>query len=84
MAVDKRSARFAVLGVIGAILFGALGTRMWFLQVVDAPALEQRVQANKTRTVKLLPERGRIFDREGRILADNERLLSVTVAWEAV
>lgn len=61
------------------VLFGLLGTRMWFLQVRDAPALQQRVQANRTRTVMLLPERGRIFDRDGRVLADNARILVVSV-----
>ncbi len=84
MAVDRRSSRLASLGAVALVLFSALGMRMWFLQVVDAPALEQRVQANKTRTVKLLPERGRIFDRQGRIMADNERILTITVAWEAM
>ena len=80
MAVDRRSSRLASLGAVALVLFTALGMRMWFLQVVDSPALEQRVQANKTRTVKLLPERGRIFDRQGRIMADNERILTITVA----
>ncbi len=84
MAVDKRSSRLAVLGTIAAVLFGALGLRLWFLQAVDAPVLEERVQANKTRTVKLLPERGRIFDRDGRIVADNERVLTMTMAWEVM
>ncbi len=84
MAVDKRSSRLVVLGTIAAVLFSSLGLRLWFLQAVDAPVLEERVQANKTRTVKLLPERGRIFDRDGRILADNERILTMTMAWEVM
>lgn len=84
MASDRRSARLSVLALVAVLLFGALGTRMWFLQVVDAPALEQRVVANKTRTVKLLPERGRIFDRDGRIVADNERILTVTIDWDVI
>ena len=84
MDADKRSSRFAALGVVVSVLMVVLGLRLWFLQAVDAPALELRVQANKTRTVKLLPERGRIFDREGRILADNERLLTVTLDWDVM
>jgi penicillin-binding protein 2 len=84
MDSDKRSTRFAALGLVVSVLMGALGLRLWFLQAVDAPVLELRVQANKTRTVKLLPERGRILDREGRILADNERLLTVTLDWEVM
>ena len=39
MASDKRSSRLAAIGVIAMLLFGAMGMRMWFLQVVDAPAL---------------------------------------------
>ena len=84
MSGDRRSTRLAVVGAVAAVLFSALGLRMWFLQVVDAPVLEQKVQANKTRTVKLLPERGRIFDRYGRIMADNERILTITVAWDVM
>ena len=84
MSGDRRSTRLAVVGAIAAVLFSALGLRMWFLQVVDAPVLEQKVEANKTRTVRLLPERGRIFDRDGRIMADNERILTITVAWDVI
>lgn len=84
MAPDRRPGRLAAIGAVALVLFTALGLRMWFLQVVDSPVLEQKVQANKTRTVRLLPERGRIFDREGRIMADNERILTITVAWEAM
>ena len=84
MATDRRSSRLVALGVVATVIFTALGLRMWFLQVVDSSSLELKVQSNKTRTVKLLPERGRIFDREGRIMADNERIVAVTVAWEAM
>lgn len=84
MASDKRASRLAAIGVVAMLLFGAMGMRMWFLQVVDSPALEQKVQSNKTRTQKLLPERGRIFDRFGRIMADNEKMLTVTLSWEAL
>jgi penicillin-binding protein 2 len=69
----------AVLGVVSLLLVGLIGTRLWFLQVVDAEGLEERVEANRTRTVTLPPERGRIFDADGRLLADNERVLTITV-----
>jgi penicillin-binding protein 2 len=53
--------------------------RLWFLQAVDAPGLEVRVQEVRTRTIKLTPERGRIFDVKGRVVASNERLLTITM-----
>jgi penicillin-binding protein 2 len=52
---------------------------LWFLQAVDAPGLEVRVQEVRTRTIKLTPERGRIFDVKGRVVASNERLLTITM-----
>jgi penicillin-binding protein 2 len=79
MASDPRATRLAGLGMAVLVLFGLLGVRLWFLQVRDAPALQERVQANRSRTVMLQPERGRIFDRDGRVLADNARLLVVSV-----
>ena len=78
MAADKRAARLGVLALVATLLFGAVGTRLWFLQTVQAESLQQTVDARKTKTVRLVPERGRIFDADGRILADNERVLTVS------
>jgi penicillin-binding protein 2 len=84
MAGDRRSTRLGVLGVVSVLLLGALGARMWFLQVVDSADAQQSVTANRTRTVKLLPERGRIFDRDGRVVADNKRVVQVAVDWSVI
>jgi penicillin-binding protein 2 len=79
MAADRRNARLGVLGLVALLLFGAIGSRVWFLQVIDAESLQQRVEVSARRTVTLLPERGRIFDVDGRIVADNSRVLVVTL-----
>jgi penicillin-binding protein 2 len=71
--------RLAILATVAMLLGSLLTVRLWFLQAVDAPGLEQRVQEVRTRTVKLTSERGRIFDSKGRIMADNERLLTITL-----
>ncbi len=84
MAVDKRTARLGVLALVGMLLFGLIGTRLWFLQTVEQEALQEQVNVTKLRTVPLLPERGRIFDADGRILADNARVLTVGVEWEVL
>ena len=84
MAIDRRSSRLGVLALVGVILVGALGTRLWFLQGVQAEAYQESVNASKIRTVRLPPERGRIFDADGRVLADNERVLTVTVEWSVL
>ena len=82
MAADKRAARLGVLALVGVILFSLVGVRLWFLQTVRADELQERTTAAKTRTVPLLPERGRIFDADGRILAGNKRILTVGVDWQ--
>ena len=64
MAVDKRATRLGVLALVGVILFGVVGARLWFLQAVQAEELQAQVNTTKLRTVPLLPERGRIFDAE--------------------
>lgn len=79
MSRDNRGVRLGLLGVVALLLLGVLGTRLWFLQVVDAPDLSQKVERLQRRTAYLPPERGRIFDADGRILADNKRVLTVTL-----
>ena len=82
MAADKRATRLGVLAVVGTLLFSLVGARLWFLQTVEAESLQQQVDTTKVRTKPLIPVRGRIFDADGRILADNQRSLSVAVDWE--
>jgi penicillin-binding protein 2 len=78
---DKRSSRLGVLALVALLLVGGLATRMWFLQGVQAKDFQAKLTAAKTRTVYVPPERGRIFDAQGRVMADNRRILTVTVDW---
>jgi penicillin-binding protein 2 len=84
VAADKRAARLGVLALVAMLLFGLVGARLWFLQTVEQEALQAQVDTTKLRTVPLLPERGRIFDADGRILADNDRVLTVAIDWEII
>jgi len=79
MATDSTASRLKILGSVALVLASLLCVRLWFLQAVDAPGLEVRVQEVRTRTIKLTPERGRIFDLKGRVVASNERLLTITM-----
>jgi penicillin-binding protein 2 len=79
MATDSTASRLKILGSVALVLSSLLCVRLWFLQAVDAPGLEVRVQEVRTRTIKLTPERGRIFDLKGRVIASNERLLTITI-----
>ncbi len=79
MAGISTVSRLKILGSVALVLSSLLSVRLWFLQAVDAPGLEVRVQEVRTRTIKLTPERGRIFDLKGRVVASNERLLTITM-----
>ncbi len=79
MAVDKRAARLGALALVAVILVGAIGARLWFLQTVQSTAIQEQVNNGSIRTQLLVPERGRIFDSQGRTLASNRRVLTITV-----
>ncbi len=42
MAIDKRATRLGVLALVGTLLFGLIGARLWFLQTVEQEALQAR------------------------------------------
>ncbi len=84
MAIDKRTTRLGVLALVSMLLIGALGTRLWFLQGVEAATFQEKVSAAKLREVLIPPERGRIFDAKGRIMADNQRILTVAIDWSVI
>lgn len=79
MAKQNLPKRLVALGIVSVVLMSLLSVRMWFLQAIEARTTESIVLAVRTRTIKLVPERGRIFDVTGRVLADNKRILTVTI-----
>ena len=54
-----------------ALVLAVLATGMWRLQVLGAEGYKQLAEANWVRKTPVLAPRGKIFDREGRILVDN-------------
>src|ERR1700748_2976464 len=84
MASDKRSSRLGVLAVVAVLLLGILGTRLWSLQGTQQAVYQAKVTAAKTRVVYVPPERGRIFDAKGRILADNRQVMTIAIDWSVL
>jgi len=76
--------RMSVIGVVVIGCFVALFARLWYLQVMEAPQLEVQATANRTRTVAVEAPRGRIIDRNGKVIVDNRTSLVVTVDRRAV
>ncbi len=60
------AAQYVCLGVLAILILG-----LWNLQVLGADTYRSQAEANRIRKVPVLAPRGRIFDREGRLLVDN-------------
>ena len=71
--------RLSVLGVVVVSLFAAMFARLWYLQVMDSETFQVQARANRVRTVHTEAPRGRILDRNGKVLVDNHSSLAITV-----
>ncbi len=73
--LPRSGPRFVALSVVGILIFGALGGRLFQVQVLDGARYAARAVAIRTLELPLRSPRGLIFDRGGRPLAVN------TPAW---
>ncbi len=64
--------RLAFLAAGKLALLGVLGSRMYYLQVVEADKYRMMADDNRINLRLLAPPRGRILDRDGTVLADNQ------------
>jgi penicillin-binding protein 2 len=65
------SVRLAVIQYVIAAVMGILVFGLWRLQVVGGQNYHALAEANRIRKVPILAPRGKIFDREGRLMVDN-------------
>jgi penicillin-binding protein 2 len=79
MNEGRHSARLKVLALLCAFMFAALGTRLWFVQVLAYKTNSTIAREQGTRKVEVPAPRGRILDRNGTVLARNRTSLVVTV-----
>ena len=82
--IDRVKLRLAVLAILVVAAFVALFSRLWFLQVLASTTYEDLAQENRVRLVHSEPPRGRILDRNGRVLVRNRKSLSVTIDRQVV
>lgn len=74
---DPRSITLLIL--ISLLLFGLIPTRLAFLQLVQGVRNRQLADENRIRLIPKRPERGKVFDRKGRVLASSQFSYSVFV-----
>src|SRR5919205_429278 len=65
-------------------VFVILGYGFWRLQVASSDKYENLAEQNRVRTVPILAPRGKILDREGRIIVDNYPSFSVLLLRDQV
>lgn len=71
--------RLVIVGVVSASLFFALFGRALYLQVMQNQSFASEAAANQIRLIYTPAPRGRILDRNGSILVDNETVQAITV-----
>ncbi|HYR88112.1 MAG TPA: penicillin-binding protein 2, partial [Terriglobia bacterium] len=65
-------ASYIIVGMIGVLLLG-----FWKLQVIDADKYSSMAERNRVRYIPVIAPRGRMLDRDGRVLVDNRPAFSV-------
>ncbi|MEG0317322.1 MAG: penicillin-binding protein 2 [Comamonas sp.] len=69
--LHKFRLRIWVVGLVVLSLLGVLLFRLTVLQVVRHDAFAERAESNRTAVVPIVPNRGKILDRNGVVLATN-------------
>ncbi|MEM9006698.1 MAG: penicillin-binding protein 2 [Cyanobacteria bacterium P01_F01_bin.86] len=68
-----------VMLFVSLVLFGAIGTRLTQLQLLEGSLNRQRAETNRIRLVPKRPARGALLDRNGKVLAGNRLSHSISI-----
>lgn len=74
--------RVAVVQALVALLLGLVLVYYWHLQVVRGRSYREQAENNRIRAVPIPAPRGAMFDRNGRILAENRSSFNVVIRAE--
>ena len=86
MRDDTRFAagKVAVFQYFTVVVFLFLISGFWKLQVQNPQYYDDRAQQNRIKSVPILAPRGRILDRDGRVIVDNHASFSLILARESL
>jgi penicillin-binding protein 2 len=79
METESTQVRLSAIGIVAISLFLALFMRLWFLQGIDRTEFEAASVSNRLRVIHEEAPRGRILDRNGRVLVDNRTSIVVAL-----
>ena len=72
--------RVAIIGGAALVLFALVFFRLWYLQVLSGDQYRAEANNNRVREITVQAPRGRIVDRNGRVLVDNRIAFAVTLS----
>jgi penicillin-binding protein 2 len=76
------ASKIAIFQYATVVIFILLLSAFWRLQVQNPQFYDERALANSVKSVAIPGPRGRILDREGRVIADNRESYSLRLARE--
>jgi penicillin-binding protein 2 len=76
--------KIAVFQYVSVVIFLFLISGFWQLQVQNPEFYDHQAQANSIKSVPVLAPRGRILDRDGRVIVDNHSSFSLILARESL
>ena len=79
MIAESPRVRMSVLGIVVFALFASLFARLYYLQVMASDQYQVAAQANRIRVVPIDAPRGRVLDRNGKVLVDNRIVVEITI-----
>lgn len=82
ISVNRITRRALILGAAQLGFAGVLTLRMRHLQVDQADQFRLMAEDNRINDHMIAPARGRLFDRNGQIVADNEQTYRITIKRE--
>ncbi len=82
-AIGQSPRNVVLLTLVSLMLFGMIPARLAFLQIVQGKLNRELADENRIQLIPKRPERGKVFDRKGRILAGSQSSYSVFV-WPLV
>ena len=71
--------RVAVLSGIALVAFAVIFFRLWYLEVLSGEEYKAQAENNRIREITIQAPRGKILDRNGKILVANRTALSLQV-----
>ena len=80
--LKKNDPQLRLLAVLVAGGLCILLTGLWWVQVVSAREDQSHQEAQAYRTIRVPAVRGKIFDREGRVLAENRARYNLSLYFD--